>query len=380
MYLKNTDSASLRCGASTDLSANIVFGDTYQLTVTANLLAVDFIPQLRYKSDDTKRLLHQSAKIECVFTGYEKTQPLPLITWALDDGTVIQNSSKYEVSADGRSLIINNLLEIDERHYYCKAKNGAGETLPHGVFLNVTSPPMFLVNKSPRDITVSQGKDVTIPCEVRSALNERLPSLVTWLINGVQTDANIDRSKFDIQPGSLTIKSVRKPDDIMCVQCVTTNSEGELMGEACVNVLLPITVTRQPPLQQEISMGGTLDLTVRAISDISMILKYSWVHYRNNVTTVAEIPKFTYYDQLTDEAYINTDGMSEADYRSVGGTYRLNISHPYDYHIVEVHVTLRPGPDPKAPVCDTCSGADGLYHHTLVFTLTSMLLVTLLSR
>lgn len=46
-----------------------------------------------------------------------------------------------------------------------------------------------------------------------------------------------DQSKIDVKANSLTIKSVKKPDDIMCVLCIVSNSNGEKMGEACVNVI-----------------------------------------------------------------------------------------------------------------------------------------------
>ncbi|KAK6959619.1 neural cell adhesion molecule L1, partial [Biomphalaria glabrata] len=65
-------------------------------------------------------------------------QPLPTITWTLDDGSIISTNQKYNVSSNGRSLIIYKLLEQDERNYYCKAKNNFGESNPHQVFLNVT--------------------------------------------------------------------------------------------------------------------------------------------------------------------------------------------------------------------------------------------------
>ncbi|KAH9523301.1 hypothetical protein Btru_066337 [Bulinus truncatus] len=152
-------------------------------------------------------------------------QLLPLITWTQDDGTMIHNSNKYVVSQDGRSLTIYNLQETDERNYYCKAKNTIG-------------PPIFYEDKAPRDMAVIEGKSAFIPCEARSAFNDINPSPPPiWYINGVQTGLHTDRAKYDIKLNSLEIKAMRKTEDIQCVQCLVTNSEGELMGEACVNVI-----------------------------------------------------------------------------------------------------------------------------------------------
>ncbi|KAK6959624.1 neural cell adhesion molecule L1, partial [Biomphalaria glabrata] len=97
--------------------------------------------------------------------------------------------------------------------------------------------PIFYENKAPRDVTVSQNKDVTIPCEARSASGETSPSPALWYVNGRQTGQHTNRNKIDVKANSLTIKSVKKPDDIMCVMCIVSNSVGETMGEACVNVI-----------------------------------------------------------------------------------------------------------------------------------------------
>ncbi|KAH9524046.1 hypothetical protein Btru_047993 [Bulinus truncatus] len=238
-YLKRTDGVTLRdvkCGLSSEGGSSVVLGAAFRFTVAPTFRPAPVAPELEYFTIGLKRMISQTAVLECVFSGYDPKQPLPLITWTKGDGIAIRNYDKYMVSADGRQLTIYNVAEHDEGNYYCGAKNNAGETRPRPIFLNVTSPPIFLENKAPRDVTVTQGQSAVIPCQARSALNEKAPSPVTWFINGEPTNWKTNKTKFDIQLDSLTIKSARKPDDIMCVQCVTTNSEGELMGEACVHV------------------------------------------------------------------------------------------------------------------------------------------------
>ncbi|KAH9513738.1 hypothetical protein Btru_041975 [Bulinus truncatus] len=115
--------------------------------------------------------------------------------------------------------------------------------------------------------------------------------------------------------------------------------------------LLPIKVIRQPALEQEIDIGDTIDLTVRAETDVSQTqnLNYKWLHFRNKSSVVGEDPKFTVNDQHTKEAYINTTGMSEAEYEFVRGTYLLNISHMYESKLLTITVTLKDKPVPEEP-------------------------------
>ncbi|KAK6959620.1 neural cell adhesion molecule L1, partial [Biomphalaria glabrata] len=47
--------------------------------------------------------------------------------------------------------------------------------------------PIFYENKAPRDVTVSQNKHVTIPCEARSASGEAPPTPAVWYVNGRHT-------------------------------------------------------------------------------------------------------------------------------------------------------------------------------------------------
>ncbi|KAH9524043.1 hypothetical protein Btru_047986 [Bulinus truncatus] len=236
-YLKRTDGVTLRdvkCGLCSEGGFSVVLGAAFRLTVAPTFRPAPMAPELEYFTIGLK----SSARM-CflwIVSFSDPKQPLPLITWTKGDGIAIRNYDKYMVSADGRQLTIYNVAEHDEGNYYCGAKNNAGETRPRPIFLNVTSPPIFPENKAPRDVTVTQGKSAVIPCQARSALNEKAPSPVTWFINGEPTNWKTNKTKFDIQLDSLTIKSARKPDDIMCFQCVTTNSEGELMGEACVHV------------------------------------------------------------------------------------------------------------------------------------------------
>ncbi|CAL1538184.1 unnamed protein product, partial [Lymnaea stagnalis] len=143
--------------------------------------------------------------------------------------------------------------------------------------------PIFV--DGPRDQTVSEGKDVEFSCNARSASNERPPSTPTWYINGEATGPHIDRAKYVIENKKLTVKSVHKARDILCVQCSVTNARGTTWGDGCLNVLLPITITVQPAVEQSVDHGDVIDLTIKATTDESQTLAYKWLHFQNKSTT-----------------------------------------------------------------------------------------------
>ncbi|CAL1547741.1 unnamed protein product, partial [Lymnaea stagnalis] len=144
----------------------------------------------------------------------------------------------------------------------------------------------------------------------------------------------------------LTVKGVNKARDILCVQCSVTNARGTTWGDGCLNVLLPITITQQPELEQNIDHGDVIDLTIKATTDESQTLAYKWLHFQNKSTTVWDEPRFLTIDTVTHATIINTSLLSEKEYETVGGIYRRVISHTYETINVDVHVGLKDKPEP----------------------------------
>ncbi|BFZ11204.1 hypothetical protein BsWGS_14243 [Bradybaena similaris] len=293
-YLIDTD-ANLKymCGISVDQDKQIVLGTINNLVVNPNSNISPIKPYLQYSNSGVKGLRFSSAKLECMFSGYNPDSPsIPTITWRDDSGKIIQNSAKFSLSQDRRTLTIMNILEEDEKYYSCYAQNPAGEA-SGTVFLNVTSGPIF-VNGAPIDVAKSQYTDAQFSCDTRSASGETPPSPPVWSING------------------------------------------EKMGPQT----MPITIVKEPPSVQGINYGDNVDLTVTATTDPAMVLNYRWV-FDNKSYTGSEHPPYMYYNPNNNLAYINTSSLTQEQYGEIGGVYQRVIYHQFDSKTVEVEVILK---------------------------------------
>ncbi|CAG5117271.1 unnamed protein product [Candidula unifasciata] len=330
------------CGISAAQDRAIILGTRNNVVVTGNSNISPIKPQAVYTNNGVKGMRFSTAKLECMFSGYDPQSPyIPAITWRDDSGKIIETKEpKYILSEDRRTLTITNLQEEDERTYTCEARNSAGDASAQ-VFLNVTSGPIF-INGQPIDQTVSQYNTVQFNCDTRSASREDPPSPPAWFINGQAWGSQIDPNKFELSPDNkiLTIKNVTKPNDIMCIQCNVSNSEDSILANACLNVLLPIKIEREPKLEQSIVYGDNLDFTVTASTDPAMTLSYRW-EFNNKTYIGADHPPYMSFNPSTNLAYINTSSLTQEQYGEIGGTYRRVVFHLYDQKVVEINVILR---------------------------------------
>ncbi|XP_059166600.1 neural cell adhesion molecule L1-like [Physella acuta] len=334
-----------KCGISAIGLSYITFGGSVLLSIKTVASPTAIAPQVQYTNSGTKFIRFSTATLECFFSGYDPQYPnVPVTKWYFDDGNEIKASGRYSFSADHRRLIIYNVDEQDEKNYYCQAQNTRGTSNKEAVFLDITASPIFYPNGAPVDQTMSEGKDAVFNCNARSARGETEPDPPVWYINGEQVGAQIDTTKFVFSDGNktLTIKSLKKVTDIMCIQCSVSNLVGTTWADGCLNVLLPIIILYQPPSTQNIDFGDVIDLTVMAITDPSQNIIYRWKH--NNVESLNP-PPFVVYNTTTREAYINTSNLNTDQYESVRGTYIINVTHVFDYSVVEVNVVLRDTPD-----------------------------------
>uniref|UniRef100_A0A2C9KRB1 Ig-like domain-containing protein n=1 Tax=Biomphalaria glabrata TaxID=6526 RepID=A0A2C9KRB1_BIOGL len=270
-------------------------GQDYFLKITEINQVETIAPKIEY-SENVMEELNQSALLECVFSGYDPENNMT-IAWFSRDGKEIKTNKKYELKYGNRALEIKNLVDEDEGKYFCKAKLGSKTSKETVVYLDVTGEPHFDKNKAPKDVTVSQGKDVTVPCKAKSSINDDPPSPPLWFING----QNIEFQK------------------------------------------VPIHVVSKPDSEQVINpeVGSILNFTVLATTDITQNLSYRWIYRSSIADLVGKVPTFTYSDRETNFAYIDTTDMKEKDYEAVVGFYTLNISNDYDYVIVKTRVRLQ---------------------------------------
>ncbi|XP_012139642.1 neogenin protein frazzled isoform X2 [Megachile rotundata] len=168
--------------------------------------------------------------LECAANGY----PKPSILW-LKDGVAIDlaplNSRYSRIAAS--SLVINNVQEIDDGSYQCRAENEV-ETLDAAADLIVQVPPRFI--KRPEDKVASENQDLEFECEIYGKPEPK----VTWLKNGERITLN---AYWQIVNGyNLRINGLL-PIDAGIFQCIGTNSAGSVKAAARLTISQPKKVT-----------------------------------------------------------------------------------------------------------------------------------------
>ncbi|RUS87763.1 hypothetical protein EGW08_004509, partial [Elysia chlorotica] len=336
-----------KCGVSNSVN-QIILGSLTFLEVQKGQ-GTGVKPVFQHSNSGVNVTLYSQAELECFFSGYDPNtaEKIPTVKWyddASNEITLGTNPSKYKISADGRRLTIENVQETDEKNYYCQGYSTLGLTDKEQVFLDVTSPPIFLEeNGAPKDLTKPEHENAVFYCSTRSLSDEKPPGTPVWYINGRQNPPDLDpnKYKFSADMKSLTILKLSKRTDVMCVQCKVSNEYGETWGDACLNVILPITITNDPLLEQKIKKGDMVNLTVTASTDPSTTLSYSWM-FKN--TSYPDKPPFVKYFPDTKIAYINTSLLTQDEYETIGGVYTRILGNSIQNKMVEMEVILTDGP------------------------------------
>ncbi|GIY81553.1 down syndrome cell adhesion molecule-like protein Dscam2 [Caerostris darwini] len=100
--------------------------------------------------------------LKCVTTG----NPLPRITWYLDDILIDQGPRVTAVDRMGDLGHVTGILNItearveDSGEYRCQGENDVGTTF-HAARLNIYGPPFV---RAMRNVTAVSGEDLTIRC------------------------------------------------------------------------------------------------------------------------------------------------------------------------------------------------------------------------
>lgn len=164
--------------------------------------------------------------LECAANGY----PKPSILW-LKDGVAIDLASyqsRYSRVA-ASSLVINNVQEIDDGSYQCRAENEV-ETLDAAADLIVQVPPRFI--KKPEDKIASENQDLEFECEIYGKPEPK----ITWLKNGERITLS---AYWQIVNGyNLRINGLL-PIDAGIFQCIGTNSAGSIQAAARLTINQP---------------------------------------------------------------------------------------------------------------------------------------------
>ncbi|XP_025090626.1 neural cell adhesion molecule L1-like protein [Pomacea canaliculata] len=340
---EKTGDTLYKCAISSAKGGTIKLGNGNSLNVTSTAPIANSKPRLMYNTSGSFLTVEvgNNARLECVFSGYTEAETVPRILWYDQDGQAITQGGRYDITANGRTLIIKNVTEDDEKTYRCKGINSLGSD-EGSMALNITSPPIWV--QPVKSTTVVEGNDAMFTCTTRSAKGEQKPSPPLWALNAKQMGSVYDPNKyqFNADKTTLTVKSVNKDTDIACFQCTVANSVGMVKDDGCINVIKPIEIKVRPAAQQSVMKGDKVDLTVVATTDplYAPDMTYSWIF--NNVNyTGDKAPPYVTYDIVNKLAYINTSELTDEEFKSIGGLYRRAISHPVQTVYVDVTVETK---------------------------------------
>ncbi|XP_034191892.2 neogenin protein frazzled isoform X4 [Osmia lignaria lignaria] len=253
--------------------------------------------------------------LECAANGY----PKPSILW-LKDGVAIDSASRDfrygRIAAS--SLIINNVQEIDDGSYQCRAENEV-ETLDAAADLIVKVPPRFI--KRPEDKIASENQDLEFECEIYGKPEPK----ITWLKNGERITLN---AYWQIVNGyNLRINGLL-PIDAGIFQCIGTNSAGSVKAAA------RLTISQPNDTESLESIEGSVPSAPRNLSLVIVTARFVTLRWQEPENTNGEILSYyIYYKQegVQRERVINTQQKLEAVIRG------LQPSMTYQFRVVALN-------------------------------------------
>ncbi|KAJ8705661.1 hypothetical protein PYW08_012707 [Mythimna loreyi] len=182
----------------------------------------ELVPQ--YVSNDMMAKAGDVTMIYCIYGG----TPLGSTSW-FKDGVDKEGKPGDRVTShnrtSGKRLLIRETLPEDEGEYKCVVNNGVGQKQTHTMKLTVVSAPK-LAKKSEKQVSVKEGEDVSIPCQVTGLPEPK----VSWTYNA---KALGERATY--KDGVLTIKNAKK-GDTGYYGCKAVNEHGDLYAETLVHV------------------------------------------------------------------------------------------------------------------------------------------------
>ncbi|XP_071105289.1 neuroglian-like [Haliotis cracherodii] len=373
IYLETSDQTGAdlyKCAIYNNIIDTIQLGSPKSLTVTPVVSKPQVKPKAEYTTNPAIFLRTQTAELECVFSGY----PLPTITWR-KGGKIITASEKYQFDKNNRKLKVLKLVEEDEGIYTCFGQNSVS-TVQIAIFLDVTSGPIWEQALSYQ--TIPTGRDAVFYCKSRAADGEDPINTPNWNINGnpinILSPPGSGKFQFSDRGRVLTVIGLQKPDDTQCFQCNVSNNIDYEFANGCLNVIDPIVITEHPPLQ-EIVKGDRVQLTVKATTDPGMTLRERW-RFKNQ-TYDNNAPPHVIYNDVTKEAYIDTSGLTDAEFEAIIGVYYRDLYHQYDSYTVTISVALK---GRGADVCEEHSLYPWIYSLSAAVVVLLFIVVFLIIR
>ncbi|XP_061671482.1 immunoglobulin superfamily DCC subclass member 3 isoform X2 [Syngnathoides biaculeatus] len=220
--VREKDSGKFCCVAHN--SAGVKHSAEALLSVSGSQSSVYKEPMILVGPENLTLIVHQTAILECVATGY----PRPIVSWSRLDGRPI-GVEGIQVLGTG-NLMISNVGVQHSGIYVCAAnKPGTRVRRTAQGRLVVQAPAEFI--QPPQSIARPVGTTAMFTCQ---AQGEPEPQL-TWLKNGqiLEPDGHV---KLRSNNSTLTIYSISQEDEAI-YQCIAENSAGSTQASARLTVL-----------------------------------------------------------------------------------------------------------------------------------------------
>ncbi|KAJ0065491.1 hypothetical protein NL108_012446 [Boleophthalmus pectinirostris] len=233
-------------GDYTCLAENVVGATNHTTTVN-----VYVIPTIQYGPQVFSTIEGVPISLPCRANGI----PDPEITWTKGGELLDLGGPHFSLHSDG-SLYIESPTGNETREFICSATNAAGFATRR-VQLTVYVRPRSSTNPDgpsvPLKMSVVEGDDVILPCEVRSLP----PPIFSWakerhLISPFSTRHS------QLPSGSLKILETRVSDSGLYV-CVASNIAGNLTQTIQLSVLVPASIQAGPRVMK-VQVGHSVEL------------------------------------------------------------------------------------------------------------------------
>ncbi|XP_067846589.1 hemicentin-1 isoform X2 [Heptranchias perlo] len=228
---------------------------TKNRTTTVNIFV---LPTIQHGPQVFSSIEGAPIKLPCKARGV----PKPSIVWSKNGELISQHEGKFSTESDG-SLLISSPTGEETGEFVCTATNAAGYA-SRKVQLTVYVKPRVITESrggseggSPKEISVIEGEDVTLPCEVQSFP----PPIINWAKN-MQLISPFSPRHTQLSSGSMKIIETRLSDSGLYL-CVATNIAGNVTQYIKLSVHVPPKIQPGPRIMK-VQVGHRIDIPCNA--------------------------------------------------------------------------------------------------------------------
>ncbi|XP_067893515.1 hemicentin-1 isoform X1 [Heterodontus francisci] len=324
----------LRDGGKYTCVASNVAG-TKNRTTTVNIFV---LPTIQHGPQIFSTIEGVPVKLPCKAHGV----PKPSIVWSKNGELINQHMGKTSTESDG-SLLISSPTGEETGEFVCTATNAAGYA-SRKVQLTVYVKPRVITESrggseraSPKEISVIEGEDVTLPCEVQSFP----PPIISWAKN-MQLISPFSPRHTQLSSGSMKIIETRLSDSGLYL-CVATNIAGNVTQYTKLSVYVPPRIQPGPRIMK-VQAGHRIDIPCNARGVPTPTI--AWYKGRNDILLDNKQYSVGAEGTLTiKRAQLTDDGVYKCIANNVAGQHEVNTT-------VQVHeppTVEDPGPPYNNP-------------------------------